>query len=108
VVEVYSDTGKSGSKSLYPVGDYSSLYIGPVGNDSMSSIRIPTGLKVTLYQHTNYGGEQLTLDANLGSSDHNLTYFAFPSGRYNGENTCRGASTGCWNDTASSMKVYRA
>jgi hypothetical protein len=102
-VEVRDNAGFSGEKSLYKVGDYASM--GIFGNDIMSSLKIPKGLKVTLYSDSNFGGSQLTLDAN----DHtNLGHFEFPSGQWKGKDVCGGGNKYCWNDSVSSMKVYLA
>lgn len=59
-VLLYADTVYTGSsQALYP-GDYdlSSLKI---GNDELSSLRIPSGWTVTLYQNSGFGGSSVTL-----------------------------------------------
>jgi len=121
-VTLFSDSDFGGSSQAYKVGEYPDL--GGM-SDSVSSLKVPKGLKVTLYQKTNYEGKSLTLDAN----DHpNLKHFAFddwqPSmsmmfstvvadeaykeGQWYGKDVCGVNNTHCWNDTASSMKVYPA
>ena len=98
-VDTYTNDNLGGSKASYGVGEWPSL-----NNDTMTSLRIPKGLKVTLYQNSNFGGKQLNLEAN----DHmNLGHFRFSTGEYAGRSTC-GDIAQCWNDSASSMKVYLA
>jgi hypothetical protein len=44
----------------------------PIGNDSLSSIRVPPGCQVTLYSDNNYRGRSLKLyrdEAELGNTD---------------------------------------
>jgi hypothetical protein len=117
-VTLYKDSKVEGESTQYKVGEYPDL--GGM-HDEVSSLRIPQGLKVTLYEHTNFEGKSLTLEAN----DHqNLKHFArndynknwgsvfgssgqesLTAGQWYGKDVCYG---GCWNDTASSMKVYPA
>lgn len=102
-VEVRGGAGLTDRRAEYGVGDYASM--GSFGNDVMSSLRIPKGLKVTLYSDSNFGGTPLTLEAN----DHmHLSHFSFPSGQYKGRDVCQGGNSFCWNDSVSSMKVYLA
>jgi hypothetical protein len=99
-VDTYTNDNLGGSKASYGVGEWASL-----NNDTMTSLRIPKGLKATLYSDSNFGGSQLNLEAN----DHmNLGHFSFPSGQYKGRDVCQAANSFCWNDSASSMKVYLA
>lgn len=59
-------------------------------NDQASSIKVPDGYKVTLYEHTNYGGQSRVFTA-----DHT-----------NFNNVIPGPSPfGNWNDEASSIKI---
>jgi hypothetical protein len=100
-VETRGDVGFGGYKQVFKVGEYSTIQ----RNDSMSSLKIPKGLKVTLYSDSKFGGSQLTLDAN----DHyDLGSFSFPAGTWEGKNVCGPANKYCWNDSVSSMKVYLA
>lgn len=103
VVAVYKDSNFGGMDKFYGVGEYSDL---GSWNDAISSLRIPSGLKVTLYQKTGFSGKQLTLLAN----DHtNLSHFYFDNaGTWVGRDVCGSKNSTCWNDTASSMKVYNA
>lgn len=100
VVAVYKDSNFGGMDKFFGVGDYSDL---GSWNDAISSLRVPSGLKVTLYQKVNFGGSKLDLLAN----DHtNLSHFTFPQGGWAGRDVCGSNNSNCWNDTASSMKVY--
>lgn len=104
VVTLFADQGFRGEQRQFVAGDYSDL--GKFGfNDRTSSIKIPSSLKVTLYQKPNYSGEKLVLP----SWNHaDLTKWHFPSGNYNPNMLCLPSNSNCWNDSASSMKVTRA
>lgn len=69
-------------------------------NDKFSSVYVPDGMKVILYQDGNGGGKQLR----LGPGTHDLGKFQFPSGTYASWLTCNGNNSNCWNDTGSSYK----
>jgi hypothetical protein len=84
VATMYKDCNFSGSAVSLPVGDYtlSALNARGILNDDVSSIRVTSGYRVTLYEHDNFGGATLVLT---------------------GDNSCLvGAG---WNDRASSMRV---
>ncbi len=80
-VTLYGNTSYAGgSQKVYPgLYDVSAL---TVGNDTLSSISIPSGWSVTLYENSGFSGSTYTLTA----SDSNL----IPEG---------------WNDRASSIRV---
>jgi hypothetical protein len=59
-VTIFQDDFAGPSKSL-SVGQYEHNELGPVGNDQLSSIKIPKGLKVTLYEHGGFGGRKWEL-----------------------------------------------
>jgi hypothetical protein len=64
-VLIYSSKGYAGGvAALYP-GSYSSFSGLDIGNDSASSIRVPNGWSVTLYENTNYGGSSVTLTGDV-------------------------------------------
>ena len=117
VVTVFSDADFKGESTTYAAGDYGTMNSGKgwkSWGDRISSMKIPAGLKVTVYQHENFGGRKLDLAAN----DHqNLGWFAFgdnaennlKDGQYAGHGRmCGRKFAGCWNDTVSSMKVMTA
>ena len=54
-----------GTKWELGIGDYS--WIGGIGiaNDAISSVKVPSGLKVILFEHANYEGKSLTLTSDL-------------------------------------------
>jgi hypothetical protein len=84
VATTYKDCNYSGSAVALPVGDYTLAALNARGilNDDVSSIRVNSGYKVTLYENDNFGGATLVLTA-----DHSCLV---------------GAG---WNDRASSIKV---
>ena len=59
-ITIYRDDFSGASKMLAP-GSYEPTDLGNVGNDQLSSIRIPAGLKVTLYEHGGFKGRTLVL-----------------------------------------------
>jgi hypothetical protein len=84
VATTYKDCNYGGSAVALPVGDYTLAALNARGilNDDVSSIRVNSGYKVTLYENDNFGGATLMLTA---------------------DNSCLvGAG---WNDRASSIKV---
>ncbi|OBZ16443.1 Vps62-related protein [Bacillus sp. FJAT-26390] len=65
-VTAYSNSPYGGLEQAFGVGDHDWAELqGGVGNDSISSIRIAPGYKVTLYQNANFSGgtKVLTADA---------------------------------------------
>lgn len=78
--------------------------------DYISSIKVPAGLKVTLYEHPDFKGKHLTLKA--GNYPY-LNYFKFGDDTpLTDKNQCKYDSNwklgGCWSNIASSMKVEKA
>jgi hypothetical protein len=65
-------------------------YVGSEWNDRISSVYVPQGRTVVLYEHADYGGESLT----LSGDDVDLRMSAGPS------------IDGTWNDVASSIRVF--
>ena len=60
VITIYQDNFSGASKNL-SVGRYEFADFGQIANDQLSSIKIPKGLQVTLYEHIGYEGRTLTL-----------------------------------------------
>ena len=56
-VIVYRDCDFSGKAARLNFGDYSSLRNSPIGNDSISSIRVPRGMIAIIYENDNFEGE---------------------------------------------------
>lgn len=67
-------------------------YVGDEANDQFSSVRVPAGTTVLLYEHQDYGGQRLTLTADAAD----LREFKGPG------------PGGTWNDAASSVKFSGA
>ncbi|MBT8115657.1 MAG: hypothetical protein KJP04_09755, partial [Arenicella sp.] len=55
-VSVYEDCGYRGAGRNLPVGDYQDMRAIQMANDSLSSMRIPAGLQVSVYQDDRFGG----------------------------------------------------
>lgn len=84
VTTMYKDCNYGGSAVALPVGDYtlSALNSRGILNDDISSLKVNSGYKVTLYENDNFGGATLVVTA---------------------DNSCLvGAG---WNDRTSSIKV---
>lgn len=64
-------------------------FVGWDWNDRISSVSIPPGMSVTLYEHADYGGQSITLTGD----NTDLRWFSGPGG------------DGTWNDTVSSVRV---
>lgn len=54
-VIVYSEANYAGTSQTLGVGSHNMAAL-TIGNDVISSLRVPAGWKVTLYQHSNFGG----------------------------------------------------
>ncbi|MFN9502365.1 MAG: beta/gamma crystallin-related protein [Chryseotalea sp.] len=67
-VTIYKDNFSGESKSLAP-GNYDYTDLGKVANDNISSISIPKGLKVTLFEHGGCAGRKLELKADASAND---------------------------------------
>ena len=84
---IYADVGYSGA-STEICGDVS--FVGWDWNDTISSVRVPEGFVLVLYEHENYGGAVFTIYAD----DPDLREYTGPGG------------DGTWNDAASSLRFY--
>lgn len=67
-ITVYKDNFSGPSRNLGP-GYHDAADFGEVGNDQVSSIVIPKGLKVTLYEHGGFKGRTLELTADVSAGE---------------------------------------
>ncbi len=58
-VTIYSDAEYRGSSKTLGIGKYPTGF--GLKNDSLSSLKIPSGLKVTLCEHDNFQGRRCIL-----------------------------------------------
>jgi uncharacterized protein YkwD len=65
-VVVYSEPKFQGRSQVLNIGEYNISDL-TVGNDVIQSIKIPQGLKVTLYEHADFQGETFTLSQDAAS-----------------------------------------
>ncbi|MEV7526512.1 hypothetical protein [Streptomyces sp. NPDC091371] len=64
----FTDSGFKGSFVDLSVGEYPSVpYEG--GDDSISSVKVPLGFKVTLYEHADFGGASHVITASTEMLD---------------------------------------
>lgn len=63
-ITLYEDEDFKGKRYILGTGSYSSLPNVGIPNDKISSIRIPAGFEVTLYENGNFQGAQQTLTTN--------------------------------------------
>jgi len=61
-ISCYENCDYNGAKYEYNIGDYP--FIGQEANDKISSIQVPLGLEVELYEHGNFGGRSIILREN--------------------------------------------
>ena len=84
-VIIYADANYQGQSATLLPGNYSTMAAaGNFPNDAVSSLYIPQGYRVVLYEHENFGGKSTTLTASRSSF--------FLSN---------------WNDKTSSIAVYK-
>lgn len=60
---VYTGSNYQGSKQTFPPGKYD-LSKFTIGNDSIQSVQVPEGWRVTLFQHSGFGGDVRALTSN--------------------------------------------
>ena len=60
VVTIYKDNFAGASLALR-AGYYDHFELGNITNDNLSSVKVPKGMKVTLYEHGGYAGRTLVL-----------------------------------------------
>ena len=66
-VKFYKHCNYEGDEWTLGIGDYpNSDKVGPTANDIISSVKVPAGMKVTLYQHSDYTGKSLELTGDAG------------------------------------------
>lgn len=81
-VTLYQDCNFRGISATLEVGNYRTYQM-KIGNDKLSSLSIPNGMKVTIYEHDNYSGRSTTFTSSITCMD------------------------GSWNDMTSSIVVER-
>ncbi len=64
-VKIYKDCDYNGESFALYVGNYGYTQLGNVGNDNISSIRIPQGFTVTVYMDDAFRGESRTFTDNV-------------------------------------------
>ncbi len=69
-ITIYEDKGYRGSRKSFAVGRFNKNALSPVGNDKISSVRIPASLEVTLYEHDTYRGKNVTLTQSTADVHH--------------------------------------
>jgi hypothetical protein len=67
MVILFKDDFAGASKKLSP-GQYEFSEFGNIDNDQLSSIKIPKGMKVILYEHSGFSGKSLTLTTDTRAS----------------------------------------
>ena len=82
-VVLYSDCSFAGTSQVFNSGSFNVYQLGAIGNDQLSSIKIPNGWTVTLYEEKNYRGRSKV---------------------YYSDISCL---PGDWNDKVSSLRVQR-
>lgn len=110
-VVVYSDACFHGRSQELAVGEYDTKDL-TVGNDAISSIRIPKGLRVVVYEDSGFKGHSLELTA----GEHvDMSAFGWDIhlGNSMGAYATRpdvvfGGTHRTWNDQISSIRVCRA
>ncbi|ETX01413.1 MAG: hypothetical protein ETSY1_07555 [Candidatus Entotheonella factor] len=60
VAEFYEHFNYQGTSQQLPAGRYQMHELG-IGNDMISSVKVPTGHRVTLFEHGDFSGERLVL-----------------------------------------------
>lgn len=63
-VTIYRDAGYAGKSFILPEGYSDYRDWNGFGNDTLTSIKVPDGYTVTLYDHINRGGKSVTLTSN--------------------------------------------
>ncbi|MEZ5044974.1 MAG: hypothetical protein R2828_34065 [Saprospiraceae bacterium] len=60
-ITVYEHKNYGGKYKVFSPGSWNKSSLSPVGNDEISSIKIPAGMEVTLFEHDTYKGKKITL-----------------------------------------------
>ena len=93
VVTIYEHCDFQGRSQTLAPGRYDMSQL-TFGNDVLSSVRVPAGMLVRLYQHAGFGGKTLDLTSDASC----LTAYT------TGEGPKRRPTT--WNDYISSIEVF--
>lgn len=67
---IYADGNFAGASQRLGVGRYDHDAL-TIGNDKLSSLRVPAGLRVTLYEHGGFTGARWVYDADVALVDNN-------------------------------------
>lgn len=70
-VTIFSDADYAGTAKFLDVGRYNTGDLG-IGNDALSSLRVPAGFKVTLYENADFSGRSMICVADTPSMGRNL------------------------------------
>lgn len=70
-VVVYKDCNYRGERREVPVGEYRSLKNLKIDNDSVSSMQIPQGLELTIFENDNFGGSNTRITQDVPCLDRN-------------------------------------
>lgn len=124
-IYIYQDSNYGGRSASLGLGDYtlSSLQAKGFYNDDLSSVKVPWGYKVTLFEHDNFTGASrvITGDTNWMASDWNdkVSSIKVEKARYkiinrhsglaldvNGANTARGTNVQQWGDNGSTAQIW--
>lgn len=86
-VIMYRDADFKGDQVTLSAGYHPMSHFGAVGNDAVTSIRIPSGYQVTLYSDDNFQGERVTYtsDINLPTNWNDKVSSVLVSRNYNNE-----------------------
>lgn len=60
VVTIYQDSNYQGASQALGLGSYDFNSLGSVGNEQVSSLKVPQGLKATFYEHGGFTGRTKT------------------------------------------------
>lgn len=74
-VQLFEHCNYGGKRQVLGVGSYTLAVLNAndaIGNDKISSMRIPRGLKVTVYEHDNFGGKSMTFTADVPCLTNNM------------------------------------
>lgn len=67
-VSIYADSDFGGSSITLNVGDYSSpSSFGSIGNDNISSIKVPSGFQVMIYPNPGFNGPFIILEESVNT-----------------------------------------
>lgn len=65
VASFFEHASYQGNRLVLGVGRYNLGDIQAIGNDRLSSVKVPNGLQVTLYEHADFQGKSLVLDQDV-------------------------------------------